>query len=228
MIWQVNPSLVYYSLNIIVNTNMSRIKDYNPQSLPFSGELEGMSEKTIQIHHDKLYVGYVNKMNEIDEKLAEIAHGEREVLGNQTYSELRALRRGETFATNGTYLHEYYFNVLGGDGSIPENELMSAIIEKWDSFENFKKYFSESAMAVRGWLVLSWDVQLGRLKVYGCDTHDEGGVWGCLPIFALDVFEHAYFIDHGSDRKAYIEAFWKNMDWNKANEIFVKWNGIKR
>ncbi len=207
---------------------MATIKEYSPDNLPFSGELYGISKKTIDIHHDKLYVGYVDKMNEIDGKLAEISHAEREAAGNQTYSELRALRCGETFATNGAYLHEYYFNVLGGDGQVPENELIDAIVAKWDSFGNFKKYFTESAMAMRGWVVLSWDVQIGRLKVYGCDTHDEGGTWGCLPIFALDVFEHAYFIDHGSDRKAYIEAFWKNMDWNKANEMFLKWRGVIR
>ena len=207
---------------------MSTIKEYNPKNLPFSGELDGISKKTMDIHYDTLYVGYVNKMNEIDKKLSEISHAQRKVTGNQVYSELRALRRGETFATNGTYLHEYYFNVLGGNGEIPENELIDAIITKWDSFDNFKKYFTESAMAMHGWLVLSWDVQIARLKVYGCDTHDEGGTWGCLPIFALDVFEHAYYIDHGSDRKAYIKAFWKNMNWDKANEMFLKWHGVTR
>lgn len=206
---------------------MTKVNKYSAQDLPFDGKLDGMSDESVNIHHDKLYVGYVNKMNAIGGELAEMSRSE-DIAGNQTYSELRALRRGETFAANGSYLHEYYFGVLGGDGEVSENELINAIEQKWDSFENFTKYVTESAMSVRGWVVLAWDVQKGRLKVYGADSHHDGAVWGCLPIFALDVYEHAYFADHGSDRKSYIDAFWKNMDWNKANEMFLKWNGIKR
>lgn len=202
---------------------MPSAKDYVPQPLPFSKPLQGISENTITIHHDKLYVGYVNKMKEIAEYLSAFATGEKAVDGaNQTYSELRALRVEETFANNGVYLHEYYFAGLSGDGSIPDNALTQALATKFGSVENFIKYFSASGMAVRGWVVLCWDTQLEHLKVYGCDTHNQGGVWGCLPIIVLDVFEHAYFIDHGSDRKAYIEAYWKNFDWTAANALFEK------
>ena len=188
--------------------------------LPFNKALTGISEKTLEIHHDKLYAGYVAKQNEIGEKLAEFALGKKEMTGNQTYSELRSLRMGETFARNGVYLHEYYFNCLGGDGGIPENALTKVIAEKWGSVEQFVKYFSESGMSMRGWVVLCWDTQAKRLKVYGADSHTQGGVWGCLPIIVLDVYEHAYFIDYGADRKAYINDFWKNMNWQAANELF--------
>src|SRR3989344_4920122 len=82
---------------------------YSPDSL------KGISQKTIEIHHGKLYKGYVDKSNDIKEKLGPIAKsGKAE--GNQIYSELRALKNGESFANNGVYLHENYFAVLGGDG----------------------------------------------------------------------------------------------------------------
>jgi superoxide dismutase, Fe-Mn family len=200
--------------------------NYESKELPFDKELDGISKKTIEIHHDKLYEGYVKKMKEIGGELGKFAHGEKELSGNQTYSELRALRMGETFATNGVYLHEYYFNSLGGDGNVPENALTEAIKAKWDSMENFVNYFSASGMAMRGWVVLSWDTQLGRLKVYGCDSHNQGGVWGCIPLIVLDVYEHAYFLDYGSDRKAYITDFWKNMNWDATNALFEKVNTI--
>lgn len=204
-----------------------------PNTIPYESkkfenlvDLSEISEKTTVIHRDKLYAGYVAKMNEVRERLSEFAKGQNEMTGNQSFSDLRSLRTAETFTTNGVYLHEHYFNVLGGDGSVPDNELVKAIIEKWGSFDSFKKYVTESAMAVRGWVVLCWDARKGRLKVYGGDSHDVGAVWGCLLIFALDVYEHAYMMDFGADRKAYIEAFWKNMDWNKANKLFVKWKKI--
>ncbi|MFH1611126.1 MAG: superoxide dismutase [Patescibacteria group bacterium] len=199
---------------------------YKQKEYPDIKNLDGISEKTTSIHYDKLYAGYVAKINEVREGLSEFAKGQKDLVGNQSFSELRSLRTAETFTTNGVYLHEYYFNVLGGDGNVPDNELTTAIIEKWGSVDVFKKYVTESAMAVRGWVVLCWDTQKNRLKVYGGDSHDIGAVWGCLPIFSLDVYEHAYMMDFGADRKAYIEAFWKNMDWHKANELFVKWKTI--
>jgi len=185
-------------------------------------EVSGISEKTMAIHHGKLYAGYVNKSNEILQKLKDLrASGKAE--GNTTYSELRSLKDAETFAINGVYLHENYFDLLGGDGDWSKApELSAAMVKKWGSVETIVSWFSVCAMAARGWSVLCWDPKIGELRHYNGDAHNQGGVWGCIPIIALDVYEHAYFIDHGSDRKAYIEAFWKNLDWAKAEETYKK------
>jgi superoxide dismutase len=75
------------------------------QPLPFSGAQGGISDKTLAIHHDKLYAGYVAKMNEIGEKLSVLSHGGDVSSANQSYSELRGLKDGESFAVNGVYLH---------------------------------------------------------------------------------------------------------------------------
>lgn len=190
-----------------------------PKPLPFKGPLQGISDKTIQIHHDKLYAGYVKKLDEIGEKLSSLSHGGDVTSANQTYSELRALKDGETFAANGVYLHEWYFDVLGGDGK-PNGALVDALAEKHGSIENFLAYFSACGMAARGWVVLAWDTHAEKLKIYTGDAHNQGGVWGCIPTIVLDVYEHAYFIDYGSDRKAYIEDFWKNLNWARANELY--------
>jgi len=196
--------------------------------LPFDQKkLDGISENTIVIHHDKLYAGYVAKVNEISEKLVELRKSGT-AKGNATYSELRALKDAETFTTNGVYLHEWYFDVLGGDGNIANApELSKAITEKWGSVENTIKYMSECAMAARGWSVLCWDTKVGKIKHYNSDAHNQGGVWGCLPIIVLDVYEHAYFIDHGSDKASYIAAFWENLNWSKAEELYLKAREVK-
>ncbi len=199
---------------------MPSSSDYQAKPLPFSEELKGISKKTLEIHHDKLYVGYVNKMKEVAQKLMDM---NRSGIGldaaNQTYSEMRALRDAETFSVNGVYLHEEYFSVLGGNGEA-KGALVDALIEKYGALEKFIHFFSATGMAVRGWVVLSWDTYAGRLKIYGADAHNQGGVWGCVPLLVLDVYEHAYFIDYGSDRKAYIQAWWKNLNWKAANERF--------
>ncbi len=195
--------------------------------LKFSEDLQGISKKTLEIHHDKLYAGYVKKSGEIVEKLnALLKSGNFE--GNATYSELRALKSDETFAVNGVYLHEWYFDGLGGDGNWQKApELVKALEEKWGSMEDGLKYFSACGMAARGWSILAWDTKAGSLKHYNADAHNQGGVWGCIPVIVLDVYEHAYFIDFGSDRKAYIEAFWKNFDWSAAEAIYLKAQDLK-
>ena len=195
----------------------------DPKPLQFDPKaLKGISEKAMMIHHDKLYAGYVKKVGEISEKLKAIGtSGEYE--GNATYSELRELKAEETFAVNGVYLHEWYFDILGGDGATEKApKLSKALIEKWGSLEAGIKYFSACAMSARGWSVLCWDIKAGKLKHYNSDSHNQGGVWGCVPVITIDCYEHAYFLDYGSDKKAYIEDFWKNMDWAKAEELYLK------
>lgn len=197
-------------------------RTYEAKPLPFRQSLVGISDKTLSIHHDKLYAGYVAKVNEIAEKLKAARENPEALAGaNQSYSELRALRDGETFAKNGVYLHEYYFNVLGGDGT-PKGALVDALIGKYGSLEAFIAYFSASGMAVRGWVVLAFDTHTGTLQVYGADAHNQGGVWGAIPVIVLDVYEHAYFIDHGADRKAYIADFWKNLNWDAAEAVYQR------
>src|SRR5438105_12651410 len=94
---------------------------YKPKPLPFRTPLNGISDRSLKNHHDKLYAGYVEKKNEIENQLEElgraIVSGNTDG-GNTTYSDLRSLKDGETYAVNGVYLHEWYFEVLGGDGKL--------------------------------------------------------------------------------------------------------------
>lgn len=192
---------------------------YESKPLPFTEAPAGISEKTLTTHHDKLYVGYVNKKNEIEEKLAPLQNGGDVSSANQSYSELRALKDGETFAANGAYLHEWYFDVLGGDG-VPTGPLADALATTHGSIENFLQYFAACGMAARGWAVLAFDTKDKQIKVFTCDAHNQGGVWGAIPLIVLDVYEHAYFMDYGSDRKAYITAFLQQLNWNAANKFY--------
>lgn len=192
-----------------------------PLQLSFTQPLTGISEKTIGIHHDKLYAGYVTKKNEIQTALDTLAHGGDVSTANQSYSALRALKDGETFAVNGVYLHEWYFAALGGTGAFT-GPLADALTTTFGSVENFVAYFSACGMAARGWVVLGYDLHDRSLCVYTADSHNQGGVWGTIPVLVLDVYEHAYFIDYGSDRKAYITDFWKNLNGDALNTLYSR------
>ena len=208
-----------------------RPHNYQAKPLPFRMPLPGISNRTLENHHDKLYTGYVQKKNEIETRLEKLGHeiiGGKADGGNTTYSELRALKEGETYAVNGVYLHEWYFDGLGGDGDLDSApELVGEIHRSYGSVEAFIKFYSECGMASRGWTVLAWDTKEERLWIYNGDAHNQGGVWGCLPVIVLDVYEHAYFIDFGADRKKYIETFWKNFNWSAANEQFIRVSAVR-
>ncbi|MCL5733220.1 MAG: superoxide dismutase [Patescibacteria group bacterium] len=178
-------------------------------------ELNKISAKTLEIHHDKLYVGYVNKWKEIQEKLAS-ADKEK---ANATYSEYRALKAEESYAANGVILHEAYFDVLGGDGKA-KGEIIEKIKEDFGSYDNWVADLKACGMSARGWAIMAYDFNDGKLHNYTGELHNQGGIWGASPIIALDVYEHAYFIDFGSDRKSYIEAFFENLDWKAIDKKF--------
>jgi len=196
------------------------MKPYKYKPQPFKA-LNGISDKTNAIH-DKLYQGYIKKKDEIQEKLKAVELG----TANQTYSELRALKDGETFAVNGVYLHDIYFDGLGGDGLSKNLEIVKAIEATWGSWDNFLALIKACGLAARGWVVLSWDTMEGGLRLYTGDAHNQGGVWGALPILTLDIYEHAYFMDYGSDRASYIDTWIKNLDWKRINERFKKFRTV--
>jgi Fe-Mn family superoxide dismutase len=81
-------------------------------------------------------------------------------------------------------------------------------------------------MAARGWTTLYWDTKIGKLRIGNADAHSQGGIWGGIPVIVLDVYEHAYFIDYGADRKAYIADFWKQFDWAAAEAMYLKVRGL--
>ncbi|MBI4101478.1 MAG: superoxide dismutase [Candidatus Nealsonbacteria bacterium] len=186
------------------------------KNLPFK-ELKGISSKTIEIHWGKLYQGYVKKWQEIQEKLKTV-----DLSGaNATFSELRELKVEQTFAANAVLLHEAYFDILGGDGK-PRGEIVEAIKKDYDSLESWMEHFRALGLASRGWVILAFDFNEGVLRNYIADSHNSYGIWGAAPLAVLDMYEHAYFIDFGSDKKSYIEVFFQNLNWEAINKKFQR------
>jgi Fe-Mn family superoxide dismutase len=181
-------------------------------------ELPGLSEKQLSEHHDVLYAGYVKKTNEIRGKLASVDL----TTANATHSDLRELKVEETFALNGVKLHERYFDNLGGSFGAPVGAAVDMIMRDFGSFEKWAAEFAACGMAARGWTVLAYDLEEKRLMNIVCDLHNQGGVWGQVPLLVLDIYEHAYFIDYATGKKKYIDAFMQIIDWSAVNAQLEK------
>jgi Fe-Mn family superoxide dismutase len=176
-------------------------------------ELDGISRETIEAHY-KLYQGYVNKRNEILGALA----GVDLASANQVYSEVRALKVDLTFAIGGIKNHEIYFEHLGGIGGDPAGLFGDLVRRDFGSVAEWREDLRATGMAARGWAWTAYDWDEGRLFNYLGDAQNTFPVWNATPLVALDVYEHAYFVDYGTDRASYIDAFFNNLDYAVVND----------
>ena len=197
--------------------------EYQAKPLPFAyNALDGISEQTNKCHHDTHYTGYVKKRNEIEQKLVTVDR----TAANANFSEFGELKRRETFNANGQILHELYWDILGGDGK-PAGEVVDKLKTDFGSYDNWVADFKACAKAALGWALLVYDPFDGRLHNYSGDTHNQGGVWGSIPLIPIDVFEHAYYHDNGPDRAKYIEAFLRNLKWSEVEKRYQKVKNLK-
>jgi Fe-Mn family superoxide dismutase len=182
------------------------VVDFGPRIL----QLKGISSKTVE-EHLKLYKGYVNKSNEILTKLESVDIS----TANQVFSDLRALKVELSFALGGKQNHELYFGHLKPDGGEPKGDLRKQIEKDFGGFDKYIANLKASGIAARGWVWTVWFPETGKLMNWVGDSQNTYLSWNLRPILALDVYEHAYFIDYGVDRGKYIDAFVNNLDWDK-------------
>ena len=184
------------------------------------GKLIGMAgfSDTLLKNHFTLYQGYVNNTNKLLDIL-DVMLKEGKV-STPEYAELQR-RLGWEF--DGMRLHEYYFENLGGKTTLNKaGKLGQKLAQEFGSYENWEKDFKGvGTMRGIGWAVLYLDSQGGRLINQWINEHDVGHLAGCTPVLIMDVFEHAFMLDYGLKRADYIEAFFKNINWEAA-EIRLK------
>lgn len=171
-------------------------------------QLNGISRRQIEEHYT-LYQGYVNKTNEIRSRLDTVDKSK----ANQTYSDFRELKVELSFAWNGVKLHELYFENLGGKGGAPTGDVLRALETNFGSYDRWAEDLKASGMSARGWVVTAWDMDDGHIYNYVADAHNMYGIWKAVPLVVLDTYEHAYMIDYGVKRPAYLDAFMKNLNW---------------
>ena len=175
------------------------------------GELDGLSAKQIE-EHLKLYAGYVKNTNALIEKI-ESHRQHSDTMG----TELAELTRRMGFEWNGMRLHEVYFTQFEKGGE-EKTSLQTALATQYGSFEAWKAQVTATGlMRGIGWVLLVNDKETGNLHTIWVSDHEYGHLAGTDVIFALDVWEHAYGVDFTPTQRApYIEAFWKNLNWNNV------------
>ena len=161
--------------------------------------------------HEKLYTGYVSKVNEIQKNLVTAPRNEA---SSTAYSIYRGLKKGETFSLNGVILHELYFENMSSSKTQIGLSTKKIINDSFGSYENWFEDFKACGLSARGWCIFAYEQRTKTFKNILLDEHDLGFVAFMYPIIIMDMYEHAYFYDYRTDKAKYISNFTQSIDWN--------------
>lgn len=182
-------------------------------------ELDGISRKSVE-EHLALYQGYVKNFNAISALLPEYAKE-----SEKNAHALSELIRRRSFEFDGMRLHELYFSQFeGGASPMPASgALYDALARDYGKPEHLEPYLKAIGnMRGPGWAVLYWDPEAKQFLA-GFVGEQHQGHFATLPvILALDVWEHAFLLDHGATGKAkYLDAFFRNLNWGVVEKRFA-------
>lgn len=176
----------------IMATDIAAQARFTPKELPYAYDALApqVSEETLRFHHDKHYVGYVNKLNEL---ILDTPYAQ------QPLEDIVVSADGAIF-NNAAQMwnHEFFFDQLSPDGEArPTGALLKAIDADFGSFEQFKAQMEKAAVGLfgSGWAWLAED-KSGKLAIVTEQNAGNPMCHGMKPLMCFDVWEHAYYIDY--------------------------------
>lgn len=179
-----------------------------------------IDEKTMDVHYNKHYKGYVKKLND--------ALSKKEYGNVELEDIIKSITRfPKTIRNNGggAYNHSLFWKMLSPEKQNISGEILTKINKEFGSYNNFKEEFTEKAMDRFGsgwvWLVLTKN---NRLKIMSTPNQDNPQMndidGGGYPLLGLDLWEHAYYLEYQNKRDEYIKKFWEVVNWEYVNEVY--------
>ena len=176
-----------------------------------------MSRETLEYHYGKHHQTYVNNLNALTEGTPFAEKSLEEVV--------RSSEGGVFNNAAQVWNHAFFWQSMKPQGGgLPSGALLAAIEAAWGSFDAFKKAFSDAAAGNFGtgwtWLVKKADGSLAIVNTSNAGTPLT--MEGVKPLLTIDVWEHAYYVDHRNARPKFIEAYFSNLvNWAFAEANFA-------
>ncbi|WP_067780668.1 superoxide dismutase [Actinomyces vulturis] len=173
-----------------------------------------ISGKIMELHHDKHHAAYVAGANAALEALTAARES----------GDLAAVNLWEknlAFNLGGHSNHSVFWkNLSPNGGGEPEGELAEAIKDSFGSFDAFKKHFTATAMGIQGsgWAVLAYDSISGKLVIFQLFDQQGNIPVGVVPLFMVDMWEHAFYLDYLNVKADYVAAIWNIANWADVSE----------
>jgi len=195
---------------------------YKQMPLEYESLEPFISNRTLDIHYNKHYLNYLNKLNNALEKAGYKGNLTKEEMVKQI-DIFNIKDRGEILYNLGGVLnHELYFkNMSDKKNNLPVDEIKKAIINQYGSFDEFKKEFIKTSKELVGsgytFVVIN---SSKKLDIINLPNQDNPYMFDLVPIMALDLWEHAYYLDYQNNKDEYINNFFSIIDFEKINEIY--------
>jgi superoxide dismutase, Fe-Mn family len=176
-----------------------------------------LDARIVSLHHGKHHASYVAAANTTLERIDDAR-------SNGRWDTIVGLEKSLAFNLGGHVLHSMYWtNLSPTGGGEPEGLLRRAIDESFGSFDAFHAHFSQVATTVQGsgWALLTYEPLGQRLIIEQLEVHHESTVLGGVPILAIDVWEHAYYLQYENRRADYIAAIWNVVNWPDVERRFL-------
>jgi Fe-Mn family superoxide dismutase len=193
---------------------------YQLPDLPYGyADLEPFIDaQTMKLHHDVHHAGYVRGANTAVAELEQIRR-----TGGEAIRQVRAVSEELAFNLSGHVLHCLFWESMrrNGGGEPPADSEASRMIRRdFGSLEAFRANLAAAAAQVQGsgWAVLAYEPLAQRLLVLQAEKHENQGAWGAVPLLALDVWEHAYYLKYHNKRSEFIQAFLDVINWASVED----------
>jgi Fe-Mn family superoxide dismutase len=178
-----------------------------PLPLPYQSIPGFLSAKQLAVHHRAHYGGALSAFLKIDAALDAVARG----AASEGPDGFGGMQRTRTSKANSVLLHELYFAGMSPRSSQPGADVQTALKHRFGSEDRWRADFLSCAAAASGWaLLVSFQ---GRLYNLVSDEHAVGLLVGCEALLALDVYEHAFYVDYENRKTDYCSAFMDHIDW---------------
>ena len=193
---------------------------YVTKAKKFKLPTEFLSDK-VKTARQKDFEAYVDALNETSARLDTASRED----ANNNASEFRQLKVDEIYCLNASFLRAFHFeNISDLQSELSMDSLAFMRLERdFGSFDEWQKDFIACGLSSRdGYAVTAYNSYLGRYMNVVIDGESENVPVGCFPVICLDVSEGAYFKDYLDDRKTYVVAMMKELNWEKIEERIKK------
>lgn len=201
---------------------LTEMKKIGIEQLPYaySSLKSFIDSETMDVHYNKHYKGYVEKLNKaLDKK----DYGDLEL--EQIVKSISRFNKTIRNNAGGAFNHALFWKMLSPKTQKPNGKILDKIKSDFGSYVEFKKLFEDKAKERFGsgwvWLVLT---KRNTLKILTTANQDNPLMnvikGGGYPLLGLDLWEHAYYLKYRNKRDEYISNFWKVVNWEFVNKLY--------
>lgn len=183
-----------------------------------------LDAETLTFHHDRHYKTYVDNLNKALADYPELQQSSLKELLCSLDHISEPLRTAVRNNGGGVYNHELYFDSMKSPmGQDPSGELAAAIDRDFGSYRQWKDQMKEAAVSKfgSGWAWLVTDRE-GKLSIQQTSNQDVPELKEYTPLFLVDVWEHAYYLQYQNRRADYVEGWFGLINWRKAEQRYVE------